>query len=102
MKLYVCVFLFGFLLLEKAFQHHIFTLGQVQLFLCVSLVDHELSSPAFALLASEIGCLFRFLDLVHGRGIGEILDLARWDSLLLLHALNSIIHVDVLLDTELL
>ena len=46
--------------------------------------------------------LLGLLDLVHGGWEGEILDLAWRDALLFFHALDGILHVDILLDTELL
>ena len=66
------------------------------------LIDGELSSSTLTLFAGEVALLLSLLNLVHGSGEGEVLDLTRRDTLLLLLTLNGVIHVDVRVDSELL
>ena len=74
----------------------------IEAFLGVGLIDGELPPPTLPLLSSKVALLLCFLDLVHRGWEGEVLDLARRDALLLLHALYRVIHVNVLLNTQLL
>jgi hypothetical protein len=57
---------------------------------------------SLTLFASEVSILFGFFDLVHGGSVREVLNLARRDSFFLLLLLDGVVHVDVLLDTQLL
>ena len=102
MEVIICELDVGLLLLQQPLKEHVFGARLVQLFLGVGLVDHQLSPTSFAFLAGEVGILFRFFDFVHGGGVGKVLDLAWRDAFLLFHPLDRIIHVDVLLDSQLL
>ena len=96
------IILFLLLLLEKLLNEHVFLLLLIEALLGVSLVDGELPSPTLPLFSSKVALFLGFLDFVHRGWEGEVLDLARRDALLLLHALYRIIHVNVLLNTQLL
>ena len=101
---FVCirVILLLLLLLEKLLNEHVFLLLLIKALLGVGLVDGELPSPTLPLFSSKVALFLCFLDFVHRGREGEVLDLARRDALLLLHALYRIIHVNVLLNTQLL
>lgn len=61
----------------------------------ISLVNGKFTATTLALFACEIRLLLGLFDLVHGGREGEVLDLARWDSLFLFLTLDSVVHVDV-------
>ena len=98
----VSLVLLVLLLFEKLLNQHVLFLLLIKPLLSVFLVDSQLSSTSLTLLASEVTLLLSLLDLVHGRGEGEILNLTRWDTLLLLLSLDGVIHIDILLNTKLL
>ena len=68
----------------------------------VQLIHSHFPSPTVPLFPSKIAILLCFFNLVHRSSVGEILDLAWWYPLLLLHALDCIGHADVLLNTKFL
>lgn len=66
------------------------------------MIHSHFSSSTVPLFASKIAILLSFFDLIHRSSVGEILNLAWWYTLLLLHALDCIGHADVLLDPKFL
>ena len=96
------IILFLLLLLKKLLNKHVLLFLLIKALLGVGLVDGELSSPTLPLFPSKVTLFLCFLYFVHRGREGEVLDLARRDALLLFHALYRIIHVNVLLNSQLL
>lgn len=90
------------LLLEELFNQLFFALFLIQAALGLCLIDHHLAAPPVTLLDREIEHGLLLFDLVHGGGIGEVLDLTWRDALFFLHFLNGFFNVGVLLDTQFL
>lgn len=66
------------------------------------LIDMHLPKTSFPLLSSELIAVLGLLDLVHGGGIREVLDLARRNACFFLLLLYSLLDSYVLLNTKLL
>ena len=90
------------LLLEQLLNQHVFLLLFIKAPLCLLLVNSELSSSTLTFLTSEIALLLGLLDFIHRGGEGEVLNLSGWDALLLFLLLDSVLHIHIGVDTQLL
>ena len=96
------VILLFFLLREQFLNEHIFCFLLVEAPLGSLLVDGKLASSTLALFAREVALLFRLFDLIHRGWERKVLDLTRWDALFLLLAFDSVVNIDISLNSELL
>ena len=76
------------LFLEKSLDEIFFVFGGIEALLDLPLIDHLLPIPPFSLFRCKLVVVLGLFDLVHCSGVGKVLDLARWYSLLLLLALD--------------
>lgn len=90
------------LLLHQLLDEHVLLLLLIKTLLSCRLIHSQLAASTFPLFSSEVALLLCLFDFVHGGGEAEVLDLARRNSLFLLHSAHGIFHIHVLLNTQLL
>ena len=66
------------------------------------MVNGKLASSTLTFFACEVTLLLRLFDLVHRGRVREVLDLTKWNALFLLLPFDSVVNIDIRLNSELL
>jgi hypothetical protein len=93
---------FNCLLVQQLLNHQVFLLLFVKHCLSCRLVNHKLGPSSLSLFTCKVRLFLSLLNLVHCCRVREVLDLTRRDALFFLHAFYCVIHIDVLLNSQLL